>query len=83
MRDRFYDISIGRGKRKSMKGVFITLSHWQALGRPTRIVRGKNVDAAWVVTESLFDCEEERALYSALVGVQVCWEWDMEQSATM
>ena len=40
--------------------------HQQALGRPTRIVRGKIVDPSWVVTEDLFECDEERALYSAL-----------------
>ena len=43
----------------------------QALGRPTRIVRGKTVDASWVVSEALFDCDEERALHAALVQVQV------------
>ena len=43
----------------------------QALGRPTRIVRGKAVDPAWEVSNALFDCDEERALHAALLGVQV------------
>ena len=37
----------------------------QALARPTRIIRGKTVDEATVVDEALFDCDEERALWSA------------------
>mmetsp|Transcript_20995 Transcript_20995/g.46001 ORF Transcript_20995/g.46001 Transcript_20995/m.46001 type:complete len:1090 (-) Transcript_20995:488-3757(-) len=36
-----------------------------SLGRPTRIVRGKAVDPSWQVSESKFDCDEERALYAA------------------
>lgn len=37
----------------------------QALGRPTRIVRGKEVDPSWAVKPTLFDCDEERALFAA------------------
>lgn len=37
----------------------------QALGRPTRIVRGKDVDPAWTVNPALFDCDEERSLFAA------------------
>lgn len=36
-----------------------------AFSRPTRIVRGKDVSAAWTVDESKFELEEERALWSA------------------
>lgn len=36
-----------------------------AFARPTRIVRGKEVDAAWAVDESNFEHEEERALWAA------------------
>ena len=40
-----------------------------AFARPTRIVRGKDVAAAWAVDESLFEMEEERALWGAYSGV--------------
>ena len=36
-----------------------------AFARPTRIVRGKEVGAAWAVDESKFELEEERALWAA------------------
>ena len=36
-----------------------------ALSRPTRIVRGKAVDAGWAVDPAKFDCGEERALHAA------------------
>ncbi|GBF89751.1 hypothetical protein Rsub_02921 [Raphidocelis subcapitata] len=36
-----------------------------ALSRPTRIVRGKQIDPAWAVDPSKFDCGEERALHAA------------------
>eukprot|EP00798_Chlamydomonas_sp_ICE-L_P032510 gene32510-17216_t len=41
-----------------------------ALGRPTRIVRGKEVDPAWTVDEALFDCDEEKNLYTAYKQLQ-------------
>jgi hypothetical protein len=37
----------------------------EAFARPTRIVRGKGVDAAWRVDTAKFEMEEERALYAA------------------
>ncbi|EIE22621.1 hypothetical protein COCSUDRAFT_53607 [Coccomyxa subellipsoidea C-169] len=40
-----------------------------AFARPTRIVRGKEVDAAWAVDESKFELEEERALWAAFRAV--------------
>ncbi|CAL8470617.1 g10159 [Coccomyxa elongata] len=36
-----------------------------AFARPTRIVRGKEVDAGWTIDESRFELEEERALWGA------------------
>ena len=42
----------------------------QALGRPTRIVRGKEVDLSLIVNPSLFDCDEERALFGAYERAQ-------------
>ncbi|KAG1677161.1 hypothetical protein FOA52_000967 [Chlamydomonas sp. UWO 241] len=42
-----------------------------ALGRPVRIVRGKDVPPATVsVSPALFDCDEERALADALASVR-------------
>lgn len=40
-----------------------------ALSRPVRIVRGKQVEAAWTVDPAKFDCQEERALHAALQAV--------------
>ncbi|GAX84334.1 hypothetical protein CEUSTIGMA_g11756.t1 [Chlamydomonas eustigma] len=42
----------------------------QTLGRPTRIVRGKTIDPSWKVSEALFDCDEERILYAALLSAR-------------
>lgn len=39
-----------------------------ALSRPTRIVRGKEVDGSWAVDPAKFDCGEERALHAAYVA---------------
>lgn len=39
-----------------------------ALSRPTRIVRGKEVDPSWTVDPSKFEGPEERALHEALVA---------------
>lgn len=36
-----------------------------AYARPTRIVRGKEVDASWKVNEALFAVPEESALWDA------------------
>ncbi|KAG0569002.1 hypothetical protein KC19_6G058400 [Ceratodon purpureus] len=36
-----------------------------AYARPTRIVRGKNVDSSWKVNEALFTVPEENALWNA------------------
>ncbi|KAK9809022.1 hypothetical protein WJX72_008075 [[Myrmecia] bisecta] len=40
-----------------------------AMSRPTRIVRGKEVDPAWTVDEGRFEMEEERALHAACQSV--------------
>ena len=37
----------------------------EAYARPTRIVRGKDVSAAWAVDEGRFEMDEERALWAA------------------
>ena len=37
----------------------------EVFARPTRIVRGKEVNAAWRVDPAKFEMEEERALYAA------------------
>ncbi|KAH9300589.1 hypothetical protein KI387_012172, partial [Taxus chinensis] len=42
----------------------------EAYSRPTRIIRGKNVNSAFQVDESLFEMEEEKALWSAFQNVQ-------------
>jgi glycyl-tRNA synthetase len=39
-----------------------------AFARPTRIVRGKDVDAAWKIDADKFEMEEERALWGAYSG---------------
>jgi len=39
-----------------------------ALSRPTRIVRGKEIDPAWRVDPSKFENAEERALHAAYVA---------------
>ena len=36
-----------------------------AYARPTRIVRGKDVDSSWKVDEALFTVPEESALWNA------------------
>ena len=33
-------------------------------------MRGKTVDPSWVVSEDLFECDEERALYAALTAAK-------------
>ncbi|KAK9142891.1 hypothetical protein Syun_012291 [Stephania yunnanensis] len=42
----------------------------QAYSRPTRIIRGKDVDPNHVVNEAVFESNEERALWSAFCAVK-------------
>jgi glycyl-tRNA synthetase len=37
-----------------------------SFSRPTRIVRGKEVDPAWAVNPALFELQEERDLHTAV-----------------
>uniref|UniRef100_A0ACD6A8E5 Uncharacterized protein n=1 Tax=Avena sativa TaxID=4498 RepID=A0ACD6A8E5_AVESA len=41
----------------------------EAYSRPTRIIRGKQIDSAWEVDASVFEKDEERALWSAYLEV--------------
>lgn len=41
----------------------------EAFARPTRIVRGKEVNAAWRVDPARFEMDEERALHAAFEQV--------------
>eukprot|EP01025_Chloroclados_australasicus_P031330 TRINITY_DN31705_c0_g2_i1.p5 TRINITY_DN31705_c0_g2~~TRINITY_DN31705_c0_g2_i1.p5 ORF type:complete len:122 (-),score=22.76 TRINITY_DN31705_c0_g2_i1:136-501(-) len=49
----------------------------QAMSRPTRLIRGKDVDADAAVDEALFDCDEERALSAAAAEVRQQLSRDM------
>ncbi len=48
-----------------------------AMARPVRLTRGKQIDTAWKVDESLFEQEEERALWAAYLAAaaQVGTAW--------
>jgi glycyl-tRNA synthetase len=42
----------------------------QALARPTRLIRGSDVDMSVQVDEQLFDCQEERDLWASYTAIQ-------------
>ncbi|ONK59088.1 uncharacterized protein A4U43_C08F2850 [Asparagus officinalis] len=41
----------------------------EAFSRPTRIIRGKEINSEWEVSEAAFDTKEEKALWSAYTEV--------------
>lgn len=48
-----------------------------ALSRPTRIVRGKAIDAAWAVDPAMFELPEEHSLHQVGDGTPVAGAWEV------